>query len=169
MKTILSEKFIRVIKNKKKLEEVLKVKITNRGKEISISGKAEDEYVAEKVIDALNFGFPFSNVLEIKEQNFTFEILNIKDYTKKQDLKSVRARIIGTQGKTLSTLTTLTLCHFEIKDNEIGIIGRPEHIENAQNAIISIVKGAKQTNIYSYLEKHQIKPTEDLGLKEGFK
>ena len=169
MKTILSEKFIRVIKNKKKLEEVLKVKITNRGKEVSISGNAEDEYIAEKVIDALNFGFPFSNALEIKEQNFTFEILNIKDYTKKQDLKSVRARLIGTQGKTLSTLTSLTLCHFEIKDNEIGIIGSSEHIENAQNAIISIVKGSKQTNVYAYLEKHQVKPAEDLGLKEGFK
>ena len=60
MKTILVEKLPRIIKNKKKLEEKLNVKITNRGKEVTISGSPEDEYIAEKVIDALNLGFDFS-------------------------------------------------------------------------------------------------------------
>jgi ribosomal RNA assembly protein len=166
MKTILSEKVGRILQGKRKLEKVLNVKITNRGKEVSISGTPENEYTAEKVIDALNFGFPFSTALEIKEEEFLFEIINIKDHTKRSDLGRVRARIIGTGGKTLSTLSTLTLCSFELKDNYIGIIGDPEHIENAQNALISIIKGAKQTNVYSFLEKHQVKPVEDLGLKE---
>ena len=166
MKTIYSEKLPRIIKNKKKLEEKLNVKITNRGKEVSIKGKPEKEYIAEKIIDALNFGFSFSTSMLIKEEDFVFEIINIKDYTKRKDLKRIRARIIGTKGKTLQTLYKLTKCHFEIKDNYIGIIGAPEYIENAQNAIISIIKGAKQANVYSFLEKHQLKPVLDLGLKE---
>ena len=132
MKKIIVDKLPRIIKSKKKLEQILNVKITNRGKEISISGKPEDEYTAEKVIDAINFGFPFTSAILIKEQGHIFEILKIKDYTRRHDLERVRARIIGKKGKTLQTLSQLTRCDFELKDNKVGIIGDPEFIENAR-------------------------------------
>lgn len=166
MKTIFSEKYSKIIRNKKQLEEELKVKIKIEGKNVSINGDADEEYTAEKVIDAINFGFPLSVALTIKREDFLFEILNIKNYSKKKDLESVRARIIGKKGKTLKTLTNLTECHFELKDNEVGIIGSPEHIKNAQDAIISIIQGAKQANVYAFLEKHKIYPVLDLGLKK---
>lgn len=165
MKKIISDKLPRILRNKTKLEKELKVKITNRGKEVYINGKPQDEYITEKIIDALEFGFPFSVAMEIKKQDLTFEKINIKDYTKRQDLERVRARIIGTKGKTLKTLCGLTHCYFELKDNEIGIVGLPEHIENAQEALISIIKGSKQANVYKHLEKNQPKPESDLGLK----
>lgn len=165
MKIILSEKLPRILKNKKRLEKKLNIKISNRGKEVQINGNPGDEYIAEKVIDALNFGFPFSTAISIKEEDLEFERLVIKDYTNRKDLKRVRARIIGKAGKTLKTLCQLTKCNFELQYNKIGIIGSPEFIENAQEAIISLIKGAKQTNIYSHLEKNQSKPIYDLGLK----
>lgn len=165
MITILSEKLPRILKNKKRLESKLNIKISNRGKEVQINGKPEDEYIAEKVINALNFGFPFSVTISIKEENLEFEILNIKDHTTRKDLKRVRARIIGKGGKTLKTLNQLTKCNFELKDNFVGIIGSPELIENAQESVIFIIKGAKQSNVYSHLEKNQLKPVLDLGLK----
>ena len=166
METIYCEKVPRIIKNKKKLEGKLNVKIKNRGKEVTIEGKPEDEYIAEKVIDALNFGFPFSIALSIKDEGNIFEIMNIKDYTKRKDLEVVRARIIGKKGKTLGTLHHLTKCNFELKDNFVGIIGDPEYIENAQEAVTSLIRGSKQSNVYSHLEKHQVKPVVDLGLKK---
>ncbi len=166
METIYSEKLPRILKNKKKLEKILNVKITNRGKEISIQGEPEDEHVAEKVIDALNFGFPFSTAMLIKKEDFMFEIINIKDHTKRKDLKRIRARIIGTGGKTLKTLNQITNCYFELKDNSIGVIGPPEYLEGGQKAVISIIKGTKQSNIYGLMEKSKIKPIFDLGLKE---
>ncbi|MCH7770434.1 MAG: hypothetical protein IIA49_05370, partial [Bacteroidetes bacterium] len=70
MEKLVCEKISRIIKNRKKLEESLNVKIKNRGKEVSIEGWAEDEYVAEKVIGALEFGFPFSTAMLLKEQDF---------------------------------------------------------------------------------------------------
>jgi len=166
MKKILCEKLLRIIKARKKLEKKLHVKITNRGKEVFIKGKPQNEYTAEKVIDALNFGFPFSVALLIKEEDFILEIINIKDYTKRKDLERIRGRIIGTKGKTFQTLCQLTKCYFELKDNYVGIIGPAEYLENAQEAIILIIKGAKQSNVYNLLEKNQIKPIIDLGLKE---
>jgi len=169
MKTILSEKLPRIIKNKKNLQDILKVKITNRGKEITIDGKPEDEFIAEKVIDALNFGFPFSHAIAIKKQDYMLEIINIKDYTKRHDLKTIRARIIGTKGKTLQTISNLTQCHLEMQENNIEIIGPPENIQNAQEAIISIIQGAKQTHVYKNLEKRRPKPIDDLGLKNNIR
>ncbi len=166
MKKIISDKLPRILKNKKRLEEKLNIKITNRGKEVYFSGKPIDEYAAGLVLEALNFGFPYSTAILIKEEDFIFEIINIKDHTKRHDLERVRGRIIGKEGKTKNALQQLTKCFFEVKDNNVGIIGHPEHIENAQQAIISIIKGAKQSNVYAFLEKHQVKPAPDLGLKE---
>jgi len=166
MKTIYSEKILRITKNKARLEKALKVKITNKGKEVSIDGKPEDEYIAEKTIHALNFGFPFSIAMLLKEEEFMFEIISIKDHTKRHDLNRIRARIIGKGGKTLKTLATLTNCHFELKDNEIGIIGPATCIKNTQQGIISIIQGSKQSNVYKYLEHHKPEPILDLGLKE---
>lgn len=155
MKTIFSEKLPRILKNKKKLEEILNIKITNRGREISIQGKAEEEYIAEKVIDTLNFGFPFSVAILIKKEDFIFEIINIKDYTKRKDLNRIRARIIGKKGKTLKILNQLTNCYFELKNNEVGIIGSPEDIKEGQESIISIIRGAKQSNVYNFVKRKQ--------------
>lgn len=166
MKKIISEKIARIMKNRRTLEKELHVKITNAGKEVSVTGDSVDEYVAEKVIEALNLGFPLTAALEIKSEEFTFEVLSIKDYTKRKDFQSIKARIIGKGGKTLRTLSNLTGCSFEILGHEVGIIGDAERIEAARQGIISLVQGAKQANVYAYLEKHQAKPIADLGLKK---
>jgi len=166
MKKLICEKAGIIIKNKNTLEEVLNVKITNRGKEVFIDGLPLDEYEAEKVIDAINFGFDVEIALLIKEGELALEILNIKKYTKRADLGIVRARIIGTKGKTLKTLMELTDCFFEVRNNEVEIIGSPERMKIAQTATISLIQGSKQASAYKYLEKHQIKPILDLGLRE---
>lgn len=166
MKKIICEKLPRILKNKKKLSEVLEVTITNRGKEIYLEGTPENEYTAEKVIDAINFGFVISKALLIKKEDLMFEILNIKDHTSRKDLERIRGRIIGKAGKTLKTLSDLSECFIEINENHIGIIGLPESIEIAQEALISIIKGSKQANVYAHLEKIRPRPIGDLGLKE---
>ena len=47
MKIIYSEKLPRILKNKKRLEKELNIKITNRGKDVSLQGTPENEYIAE--------------------------------------------------------------------------------------------------------------------------
>ncbi len=112
MITIPSEDLSKIIKSKKKLERVLNVEIIIKCNEISIEGKPENEYLAEKVLDAINLGFPLSVALLIKKRDFLLEILNIKDYTHRKDLETIRARIIGAGGRTLKTLNNLTECNF---------------------------------------------------------
>ncbi len=165
MKKILSEKVGSIMADKVRLEKELKVKLTNRGREIYIEGPAFDEYEAEKVFEAINLGFSPQTAVKIKTEELALEILNIKSHTNRKDLERVRARIIGAKGRTLATLTQLTDCFFEINNNEIGIIGRPEEIKAAQDALINLIKGSKQANVYKFLEKHRPRPAIDLGLK----
>ncbi|MEK6906438.1 MAG: KH domain-containing protein [Nanoarchaeota archaeon] len=153
-------------KNKIRLEKNLKIKIIEKDGDIFIDGEPEEEYFTEKVMDALTFGFSFSTAMLIKRVDFLLEIINIKEHTKKKNFEIIRARIIGTKGKTLQNLNNLTKCHFEIKGNEVGIIGSPEHIKNAQEAVIALIRGAKQANVYSLLERNQVKEVIDLGLKK---
>src|SRR3989344_7688132 len=89
----------RIVKNKQRLEKALKIKLSNSGKEFSINGEADDEYFAEKVLEALDLGFPFSAAMLIREEDNLLEIINIKNYTKRNDLVSIRARIIGEIGR----------------------------------------------------------------------
>ncbi|NCN87177.1 hypothetical protein GW932_05060 [archaeon] len=165
MKTIICEKIARIIKNKKKLEKTLEVKITNRGREVTIEGSPENEFTAEQVIDALNFGFPYSEAIYIKTEGRLMEVVNIKDYTNKPNLSSIRARVIGKGGKALKTLSSLTDCAMELKENKIAIIGLPEDLERGTEALIGIIKGAKHGAVYNELEKNMPKPIYDLGLK----
>jgi KH domain-containing protein len=166
MKQITFDRIKEIKKERKKLEKTLGVRITTNEKNVIIDGSGDKEYIAEKVLDAIDFGFSVDNALLIRKEDAIFEILDIKNYTRKKDLYRIRARIIGTKGKTIKTLSQLTNCHLEVKENRIGVIGSPELIKNAQNALILIIQGSKQANVYAFLERNQVKPVFDLGLKE---
>jgi ribosomal RNA assembly protein len=166
MKIIICEKIARIIKNKKKLEKLLEIKITNRGKEVTIAGNPEEEYDAIQVIDALNQGFPYTEAISIKTEDKILKIVNIKDHTKKSNLERIRGRIIGKGGKALKTLSNLTDSAMELKENHVSIIAEPENMERAVEALIAIIKGAKHGATYKELEKNMPKPIYDLGLKD---
>ena len=168
MKTLHISKVPRIIKNRKRLEQELDVKISNQGTEVQISGKSENEFVAEQVLEALNIGFPYGVAMLIKQEDLMFEIINIKDHTKRKDLSIIRGRIIGTNGKTLKVLSDVSECFLELdaKNNRVGIIGDPEKMPSTHTAITSLIKGAKTGNIYAYLEKHHPPKIFDLGLKK---
>lgn len=163
---ITLDKIKEIRKYQKKLEKELKVTIGFHGEEIVIEGEGEDEYIAQKVIEAIDFGFSINKALKIKKEDFIFEILDIKSYTRQKNFKRVKGRVIGTGGKTIQTLSNLTNCNFEVNNNRLGIVGSPELIKNAQDAATLLIQGSKQANVYSYLERHRIKPVLDLGLKE---
>jgi len=166
MKKIISDRNKYILKFKSKLEKELDIKIFNNENEILLKGLPQDEYIAERVIEAMNFGFSFQNAILIKKEDFNFGVINIKNYTHSNNLNRIKGRLIGKNGKVLKTLTDLTNCFFEIKGNEIGIIGNSENFENAEKSIIRIINGAKHSNIYKFLEQNKPKPIFDFGLKK---
>ncbi len=154
MRTILTENPRKIKKNKELLEKSLKVEIEIKGKKAEISGKELNEYVAERVLEAINLGFKIPDALLLTDEEFMFETINIKDLSKKNP-RRIRGRIIGTKRKTMDTLEELTNCKLVLKDNTVGIIGNAEDIESAMQALNSLIKGSKQSNVYKYLEKQR--------------
>jgi len=48
----------------------------------------------------------------------------------------------------------------------MGIIGKPENIENAIEGLTSIIRGSKHGDVYKGLERSHPQEVIDLGLKE---
>ena len=152
---IYIENLKEILRNKVELEKVLNVKINNKGKNVFIEGEGDDEFIGLEVLSAINLGFSSDNALELKKEDMILQTLNIKDLTQRGDLERVRARIIGTHGRTLKTLSNLTNCHISLHDNQIGLIGKAEKMDDAIQAVTSLVQGSKQGNVYGRLERHK--------------
>lgn len=153
METIYFNRFAELKRERKFLERKLHVKIKIKGRRIELDGNPLDKYGACCVLEAINLGFSAQTASLIVSEDFVFERINIKDYTRRKDLKTVRGRIIGTHGKTKDTIEHISGCEVKIKENTIGVIGPAENIEYAVIGITNIIRGTKQTNVYKYLER----------------
>lgn len=141
-----------VQKNKKELEEKLKIKIFLNGKNVSFEGAVLDEYVALKVLDALALGFSARKSLLLLDEQNMLKKIHIKDFTKR-NLKEVKSRVIGLHGKTKKTMAEISGCEIVIRESDVGIIGDSEVVLDVEQAIINLIKGSKQSNMYRYLER----------------
>tara|TARA_Y100000310_G_C20416235_1_gene684453 strand:+ start:322 stop:840 length:519 start_codon:yes stop_codon:yes gene_type:complete len=157
MQEIYVENLKEVLRSKFRLQKELGIKLTNKGKNVFVNGPADKEFVAIEVLEAINLGFSADRALELTQDGFMLQTVHIKDITKRHDLERVRARIIGTHGRTLKTLQNLTNCDLAMNDNEIGLIGPIQEMEDAVQAVTSLVQGSKQGNVYGRLERQRKK------------
>ena len=153
METILIDDSSQIKRKKKILEEKLNVKITVKKESITLEGDPIKEYEAKLIIDSIAFGFPVDSALTLKDEEIMFRTLHIKDFTRRKNLHEVRARVIGTNGRTRKTLEDISNCEIMIKENTVGIIGTAENIEEATQAITNLIRGSKQSNVYRFLER----------------
>lgn len=170
METIYFKKTKELIKEKSEIEDRLGVNITISGKKVAIIGEPLAEYEALNVLEAMRFGFSAKKSLLLLDDNFVFRKIPIKRFTRRKNLKEVRARIIGKEGKTKHTIEQISNCDIVINEyeNEVGLIGPADEIEEATTAIANLIKGTKQANIYRFLERINAKKKDfstDLGLK----
>jgi len=159
----------RILRNKRKLEASLKVKLKKKGRNMLIEGEGEEEFIAEKVLEALNFGFKLEQALLLKREDFVLEEILIKNFTKRKDLSRIRARIVGKKGQTKKHIQDISNCLIALKDNTVAIIGEAQDIRQAMNGVINIIQGSKQGSVYSFMErckKESKQRGQDLGLKE---
>src|SRR3989344_5932804 len=144
-------------RTKEELENKLGIKINLKGRTVMIdSPDTFKEYEAQRVLEAMAFGFSASKALLLLDEEYIFEEIRIKDHTKR-DLKSVLSRLIGTHGKTKNTIESLTSGDIIIGENKVCLIALAEEIDAASTAIKNLIRGTKQSKVYNYLEKHNTK------------
>src|SRR3989338_1087241 len=142
MQTIFFEKNSEIKRTEEELEKKLNVKIEIDGRKVIVEGGPFEEYIASVVLDAMRFGFSAHKSLILKDDRNIFRTVSIKDNTHKKKLKEVRARKIG---KTKKTIENITNCEVIINNNEVGIIGEAESIEEVITAVSNLVRGTKQS------------------------
>ena len=171
MRNVLVEKMNKVKRAVPVIESRVKVRIGFGKDLISVSGSELNEYLVEKIIRAIDFGFDVDDALLLVNEDFVLEFVDVKEHTRRKNLKEVRARIIGTEGKARKTIENLTGAVIVIHDNRVGVIVDCEHLDAVTQAIESLIQGAKHGNVFAYLEKQNTNLSkfaeDDLGLKEG--
>lgn len=148
----------KLIQNKKKIEKELKIKFHIKDSIADIQAKPEDEFLASQVFEAINLGFKVNDALLLKNDDYVFEKINIKEETKRKGLRGIRGRIIGTHGKALEALQSLTDSMISLHNNTVGVIAYREEIENTTEAIKKLIRGSKHGKVYGYIKRHEPRP-----------
>lgn len=152
------------------IENRVKVKIGFGKYGINIRGSELNEFLVEKIIRAIDFGFDIDDALLLLNEEFVLEFISVKEHTRRKNLKDVRSRIIGTDGRARRTIEKLTGAAIVISDNAIGVIVDADHLSATVQGIEGLISGSKHGNVFGFLERQGAKVNrlggEDLGLKE---
>lgn len=151
---------------KKKIEEVFScnVDINSDTGEILVENlEPSRAFVLSNVIDAINKGHTPSKALQLDDEFYVMDVIDVKQYVRNDHrLKVVMGRVIGRDGSTRKAVEEITKCDVAIGDREISIIGPYENIILVHEAFEKLIKGASHSSFYSYLERNKVEPTHDL-------
>jgi len=136
------------------LEKFAEVKI-KLNEEISID--AEDSLKlmrVKEVIKAFGRGFEFDVALNLLDESYRLEIIEIKNFSgKSRDrLIVLKGRVIGRGGKTKNLIEKYTNAKIAIYGKTISILGKWDEVMRAKEAIEMILSGSKHTTVYKFLE-----------------
>jgi ribosomal RNA assembly protein len=165
------KKAVPTIENKVKV----KIGVGDRRKKIvggsvSIKGSELNEFLVEQIIRAIDFGFDIDDAMLLLDKEFVLEFVGVKGNTRRKNLKDVRSRIIGTEGRAKRTIEKLTGAAIVISGNDVGVIVDSEHLSATIQGIEGLIGGSKHGNVFGFLERQGSKigrMGSDLGLKDG--
>ncbi|HLH86419.1 MAG TPA: KH domain-containing protein [Thermoplasmataceae archaeon] len=107
------------------------------------------------VVQAIGRGFSPEKAIALYNDNYQLVVISLRDYAKpgSRRIQQIRARIIGTGGRTRSIIEELTSVHISVYGDTVSLIGDYVSVEYAKEAVIKLILGSKQRTVYTYLEK----------------
>ncbi|MEM5794243.1 MAG: KH domain-containing protein [Candidatus Aenigmatarchaeota archaeon] len=157
----IPEERLKILRKNKKLIEQLE-KFTDSKIEINeeISIECEDPLRLmriKEVLKAFGRGFDFNVALNLLDEDYYLEIIDIKDYSKKSRNRMItlRGRVIGTEGKTKKLIEKYADVKISIYGKTISIIGKWDKIMIAKKAIEMLLSGSLHSSVYRFLEKQR--------------
>ncbi len=150
-------------KVKRDIEERLQVKLEIEseagGVEINLNEKATDPSVlfrAKDVVTAIGRGFsPDQAFRLIRNEDVVFDFIDLRAIFGRSDsdIRRVKSRIIGMNGKTRRTIEELTEADVVVYGHTVGFIGTFEQVDIARNAVQMIIQGSEHHSVYNFLQK----------------
>jgi ribosomal RNA assembly protein len=111
---------------------------------------------AKDVVTAIGRGFtPETAFRLIRNEDDIFDIIDLRLIfgRSESDIKRIKGRIIGADGKTRKLIEELTEADVVVYGHTVGIIGSFEESDAARNAVQMIVEGCQHHTVYNYLQK----------------
>lgn len=126
--------------------------------EVDISDNPDDPLASLKVMDlvkAIGRGFSPPRAMRLLDDDEYLEVIELSDFIgKKSDqLVRMRARVIGTNGKTRRIIEDLTGANMSVFGSTVSIIGNSVQLPIAKKAVEMILRGSEHATVYRYLER----------------
>jgi len=148
---------------KKSIETKLSVRlqIDSESGEINIvlADNASDPSIlfrAKEVITALGRGFSPEHAFRlVRDDQAVLDIIDLRMVFGKSetDIKRVKSRIIGMNGKTRKLIEELTDCYLAVYGHTVGLIGGIENEQVAREAVQMLVRGSMHSTVYRFLHR----------------
>ena len=145
--------------SKRQIESVGEVKLSIQSDtgDVTIIQKGDPlkANITASVIQAIGRGFSPLNATLLYEENHQLIVISLRDFAKpgSRRMDQIRARLIGTGGKTRKVVEELTSTHISIYGDTVSIIGDYVAVEYAKEAMNMLINGSKQRTVYTFLEK----------------
>lgn len=150
-------------KTKKYIEEKLSVELQIEsdagGVTITLGEKAEDPsllFKAKDVVTAIGRGFSPEHAFRlIRNEDFMLDIIDLRAIfgRSESDIRRVKGRIIGMEGKTRKIIEELTDTNICVYGHTVSIIGDIEQVQAAREAIQMLINGSPHNIVYKVLHR----------------
>jgi len=148
---------------KKSIEEKLSVELqidSGTGDVTAVMGESVTDpsmlFRAKDVITAVGRGFSPEHAFRlIRDEEAVLDILDLRTVFGKSeaDIKRVKGRIIGMNGKTRMIIEELTDTNIAVYGHTVGIIGTLEQAQVAREAIEMLIRGSMHATVYRFLHR----------------
>lgn len=124
--------------------------------EIILDAGAKDVaviFTVQNIVKAVGRGFSPDRAQRLMDEDYDLIVIDLEEYAgrSKNALDRIRGRIIGKGGKSRDALEELTETMISVYGGTVAIIGKPEMLEVAREAVLMLVKGAFHKTVWNYL------------------
>lgn len=145
---------------KKEIEERLDVRLSINQEEglVTIENLGEDvlaEWKAKDIITAIAKGLNPEKAIQLATDEYTIRIINLYELLGRSRKVLIRqkGRIIGRKGKTRKFIEETSGCSLSISGKHIVIVGLPEEVEIAEEAVKMLASGKPHGVVYKVLQR----------------
>jgi ribosomal RNA assembly protein len=143
---------------KQELEEKTKTRIGIDSTEGLVRVEGEDAVGALRaveVVTAINRGFsPERAFSMLEDEDLLLDVIDLSGMAENpRQLDRIRGRIIGRDGKSREQIEHMTDTMISVFGKTVALIGLPEQIKVAREAVEMILNGVPHEAVYSFLER----------------
>ena len=127
--------------------------------QITLPSTAEDPTVlfrAKEVVTAIGRGFAPEHAFRLfDDDEIVLEVIDLRDIVGRSpsDLKRLKGRVIGKEGKTRRIIEELSEARVSVYGHTISIIGYPDQASIAREAVSMLIRGSLHGTVYRFLHK----------------